>query len=112
MLEVLNSEYVKLARAKSVSEVSVVFKHALRNALIPVVTFLGLTYGLILAGAIATETVFSWPGMGRMAFMGVFNRDFPMLQAATIGWATLIIVANLIVDFMYGILDPRIRVTS
>ena len=112
MLEVLNSEFVKLARAKGVGEMSVVFKHALRNALIPVVTFLGLTYGLILAGAIATETVFSWPGMGRMAYLGVFNRDFPMLQAATIGWATLIIVANLIVDLLYGILDPRIRVTS
>ena len=112
MLEVLNSEFVKLARAKGVGEMSVVFKHALRNALIPVVTFLGLTYGLILAGAIATETVFSWPGMGRMAYLGVFNRDFPMLQAATIGWATLIIVANLVVDLLYGVLDPRIRVTS
>ena len=111
MLEVLGSEYVKLARAKGVSEWYVVFKHALRNALIPVVTFLGLTYGLILGAAIATETVFSWPGMGRLAYEAVLFRDFPLLQATTLVWAGLIIAINLIVDLMYGMLDPRIRVT-
>jgi peptide/nickel transport system permease protein len=111
MLEVLGSEYVKLARAKGVSEWYVVFKHALRNALIPVVTFLGLTYGLILGAAISTETVFSWPGMGRLAYEAVLFRDFPLLQATTIVWATMIIGVNLIVDLMYGMLDPRIRVT-
>jgi len=110
MLEVLGSEYVKLARAKGVSEWYVVFKHALRNALIPVVTFLGLTYGLILGAAISTETVFSWPGMGRLAYEAVLFRDFPLLQATTIVWAGMIIGVNLLVDLTYGILDPRIRV--
>ena len=111
MLEVLGSEYVKLARAKGVSEWYVVFKHALRNALIPVVTFLGLTYGLILGAAISTETVFSWPGMGRLAYEAVLFRDFPLLQATTLVWAAMIIAINLVVDLMYGMLDPRIRVT-
>ena len=112
MLEVLGSEYVKLARAKGVSEWYVVFKHALRNALIPVITFLGLTYGLILGAAIATETVFSWPGLGRLAYEAVVFRDFPLLQATTVFWAGLIITINLAVDLAYGMMDPRIRVTG
>jgi peptide/nickel transport system permease protein len=110
MLEVLGTEYVKLARAKGVSEWAVVLKHALRNALVPVVTFLGLTYGIILGAAIATETVFSWPGMGRLAFEAVSYRDFPLLQVVVVAWAALIIAINLGVDAMYGVLDPSIRV--
>ena len=109
MLEVLDSEFVKLARTKGLSEACVVCKHALRNALIPVVTFIGYMYGVIIAAAIATETVFGWPGLGRLAYEAVTWRDFPLLQAVVLVWATLIIGINFLVDVAYGVLDPRIR---
>jgi peptide/nickel transport system permease protein len=109
MLEVLDSEFVKLARTKGLSEAVVVCKHALRNALIPVITFVGYMYGVIIAAAIATETVFAWPGLGRLAYEAVTWRDFPLLQAVVLVWAALIIGINLLVDVAYGVLDPRIR---
>jgi peptide/nickel transport system permease protein len=109
MLEVLDSEFVKLARTKGLSESRVVGKHALRNALIPVITFIGYMYGVIIAAAIATETVFAWPGLGRLAYEAVTWRDFPLLQAVVLVWATLIIGINFLVDVAYGVLDPRIR---
>jgi peptide/nickel transport system permease protein len=109
MLEVLDSEFVKLARTKGLSEAVVVCKHALRNALIPVITFIGYMYGVIIAAAIATETVFGWPGLGRLAYEAVTWRDYPLLQAVVLVWATLIIGINLLVDVAYGVLDPRIR---
>ncbi|MBI4183302.1 MAG: ABC transporter permease [Proteobacteria bacterium] len=109
MLEVLDAEYVKLARAKGVAEGVVVWKHALRNALIPVVTYIGFMYGLIVAAAITTEVVFSWPGLGRATFEALLTRDFPLLQFAVLTWAALIIAINYVVDLTYLILDPRIR---
>ena len=109
MLGVLDSEYIKLARAKGVSETRVVWKHAMRNALIPVVTFIGLMYGILLAAAVSTEVVFGWPGMGRLAFEAVSWRDFPLLQAVVLVWSLVIIGINLLIDLSYGILDPRIR---
>ena len=111
MLEVLDSEYVKLARAKGVGESMVVWKHALRNALIPVVTFIGFTYGIILAAAIVIEVVFAWPGLGRLTFEAVLWRDFPLLQLSVMVWVFLIVLINLMVDLSYGFIDPRIRIT-
>ena len=109
MLEVLDAEYIKFARTKGVSERVVVWKHALRNALIPVVTYIGLMYGQIVAAAITTEVVFSWPGLGRATYEALLTRDFPMLQFAVLIWAALVIAINYLVDIVYVFLDPRIR---
>jgi peptide/nickel transport system permease protein len=109
MLEVLESEYVKFARCKGLREVRVIWKHALRNALIPVVTFISYTYGLLIASAFAIEVVFAWPGVGRLAVEAVFWRDFPVLQLTVLVWAALIIAINLCTDLAYSLLDPRIR---
>lgn len=109
MLEVLDSEFVKHARAKGVAEMVVVWKHALRNALIAVVTYAGFMYGLIIAVSIAIEVVFAWPGLGRLAFEAVTWRDFPVLQLTVLLWAALVIVINLLTDISYALLDPRIR---
>ena len=109
MLEVLDSEYAKLARIKGASEMRVVWGHAFRNALIPVVTFVVLMYGVLVAAAVTTEVVFAWPGLGRLAFEAVLWRDFPVLQAVVILWAALIVFANLLVDLSYAVIDPRIR---
>lgn len=109
MLEVLDTEFVKLARAKGLAEQLVVWKHALRNALIPVVTFTGFMFGVIIASSITTETVFVWPGMGRLVFEALLVRDFPVVQGVVLVWSAIIILLNLLVDLAYGILDPRIR---
>jgi peptide/nickel transport system permease protein len=109
-LEVLDSEYIKLARLKGLRELVVVCKHAVRNALIPVITFIGFMYGIMIAAAITTEVVFTWPGLGRLAYEAVLWRDFPLLQLTVLTWATLIIAINFIVDLVYVILDPRIRI--
>lgn len=109
MLEVLDSEYVKLARTKGVSERGVVYRHALRNALIPVVTFIGLMYGIIIGAGVTTEVVFSWPGMGRLTYEAILWRDFPLLQFTVLVWAALVIFINLVVDLLYVVLDPRVR---
>lgn len=109
MLEVLDSEYVKLARLKGVAERRVVWLHALKNALIPVVTFAGIYFAILLTTAIVVETVFAWPGLGRLAYDGITSRDFPVIQAVVLTAAAIVAAVNLVVDCLYAVLDPRIR---
>ena len=109
MLDVMGSEFVKLARIKGLSEATVVWKHCLRNALIPVLTLWGVFVGNLITGAIVTETVFAWPGIGRLTYEAVIYRDFPLLQAIIILKAMLILSINLAVDILYAYVDPRIR---
>jgi dipeptide transport system permease protein len=109
MLEVLNEDYIRTARAKGLTGNRVVIIHALRNALIPVVTVLGLQVGSLLGGAILTETIFAWPGVGHWLVDSIYRRDYPVLQGGTLLIATLVIVINLGVDVTYGFLNPRIR---
>ncbi|MDR5609760.1 MULTISPECIES: dipeptide ABC transporter permease DppB [unclassified Arsenophonus] len=109
MLEVLGEDYIRTARAKGLSRRRVILIHALRNALLPVVTVIGLQVGTLLAGAILTETIFSWPGLGRWLIEGLQRRDYPMVQGGVLLIATLIILVNLLIDLLYGIVDPRIR---
>jgi peptide/nickel transport system permease protein len=111
MLEVLDSEYVKLARVKGVIEPRVVWMHALKNALIPVVTFAGIYFSILVTTAIVVETVFAWPGLGRLAYEGITGRDFPVIQAVVLVTAAIVAVVNLGVDCLYAVIDPRIRVT-
>jgi peptide/nickel transport system permease protein len=110
MLEVLDSEYVKYARAKGLRETVVIGKHALRNALIPVITFVGFMYGVILAASVATEVVFNFPGLGRLVYEATLWRDFPLLQFTVLTWTLLVVLVNICVDVIYVVLDPRIRV--
>ena len=109
MLEVLREDYVRTARAKGASTLRVVGLHALRNALIPVVTVIGLQVGTLLAGAILTETIFSWPGIGKWLVEAIHRRDYPSVQGGILMSATVIIAVNLIVDLLYGVINPRIR---
>ncbi len=109
LLEVLDSEFVKFARIKGLPEYVVILRHALRNALIPVVTFVGMYFGILLAGSVTVETVFAWPGIGRLAYEAVRWRDYPVIQSVVLIAAAIIIVTNLVVDVLYGYLDPRIR---
>ena len=109
MLEVLDSEYVKLARVKGVVESKVIWIHALKNALIPVVTFAGIYFSILVTTAIVVETVFAWPGLGRLAYEGISSRDFPVIQAVVLTTAAIVTVVNLGVDCLYAIIDPRIR---
>lgn len=109
MLEVLGSEYVRFARSKGVDERSVVWKHALRNALIPVVSFGGVYFSIMITMAIVTEVVFAWPGIGRLAYNAVVLRDFPLMQAVVLATGAIVIAVNLAIDMMYAIIDPRIR---
>jgi peptide/nickel transport system permease protein len=109
MMEALDSEYVKLARIKGLSETTVVWKHALRNSLIPVITYLGTVFGRMVTGTVVVETVFAWPGVGRLAYDAVMLRDFPVLQAVVLFMATAFLLINLVVDILYAYVDPRIR---
>ena len=109
MLDALDSEYVKLARIKGVSEFTVIWKHCLRNALIPVLSLWGVFMGGLVTGAIVTETVFAWPGIGRLTYEAVIFRDYPLLQAVIIMDAIFILFINLLVDILYAYVDPRIR---
>ena len=109
MLEVLDSDYVKLARVKGVAEHRVVWLHALRNALIPVVTFAGIYFAILVTTAIVVETVFAWPGLGRLAYEGISSRDFPVIQAVVLTTAAIVAVISLCVDCLYAVIDPRIR---
>jgi peptide/nickel transport system permease protein len=109
VLEVLGADYIRTARAKGLSEVWVVAKHTLKNAAIPIVTITGLQFGTLLGGAVVTETVFSWPGIGRLAIQSIYNRDYPVVQCTVFLAALLFIVINFCVDLIYGVLDPRIR---
>ena len=109
MLEVLSQDYVRTARAKGLSEFRVVVHHAMRNAWLPVVTMLGLEFGFLLSGVVVVETIFSWPGVGRLVFNAINHRDIPLVQAAVIMFALVFIGLNLLVDLLYAQLDPRIR---
>jgi len=109
MLEVLSQDYIRTARAKGLGDFSVTWRHALRNALIPIVTVLGINLGGMLGGAVLTETVFAWPGVGTLVLASVLARDYPVVLAAMICVACMFVVINLAVDVAYGYLDPRIR---
>lgn len=109
MLEVLDSEYIKLARIKGLLEWKVVWKHALKNAAIPPLTFFGIVAGQLMTGAVITESVFTWPGTGLLAIQAINARDYPVVQAVVITFAGIYILANLVVDILYAYLDPRIR---
>lgn len=109
MLEVLNQDFVRTARAKGLSEYSVVVGHALRNAWLPVVTMFGLEFGFLLSGVVVVETIFAWPGVGRLVFNAINQRDIPLVQAAVIVFALVFVLLNLATDILYARLDPRIR---
>jgi peptide/nickel transport system permease protein len=109
MLEVLGQNYVTTARAKGLSEWVVILTHALKNAAVPVVTLIGLQFGTLLGGAVVTETIFAWPGVGRLAVQSIFVRDYPVVQAGVFVLALTFVAINLAVDLLYGYLDPRIR---
>ena len=109
MLDVLDSEYIKLARAKGVSSRTIIWKHALKNAILPLLTFSGITLGILITGALVTETVFAWPGLGRLAVTAVFTIDYPLLQGIVIVFTLMYCVASMMVDIAYAYIDPRIR---
>ena len=111
MLEVLRADYVRTARAKGLSRRSVVWGHALRNARIPIVTLLGIQLGQLLGGVVITETVFSWPGIGKLTVDAIFARDYPVVQGAVLLTATLFVLINLVTDLIYTALDPRVRLS-
>jgi ABC-type dipeptide/oligopeptide/nickel transport system permease component len=109
MLEVLAQEYVVTARAKGLRERTVITRHALRNALIPVVTMIGLEFGFLLSGVVVAETVFSWPGVGRLVFNAITQRDIPLVQAAVVTFSFMFVLLNLVIDVLYVQLDPRVQ---
>ena len=110
MLEVLGEDYIRTAQAKGLRRFRVIVQHGLRNALIPVVTIIALQVGTLLSGAVVTETVFSWPGVGRLAVQAIYTRDFPIVQVTVLVTAALFVVINLLTDLLYVLLDPRVRV--
>jgi ABC-type dipeptide/oligopeptide/nickel transport system permease component len=109
MLEVLGQDYVRTARAKGLSELRVILKHALRNAAIPVITMVGLQFGAVMGGAVVTELVFAWPGVGRLTLEAIYQRDYPLALAAILFIAFVFIVVNFLVDLAYTVVDPRVR---
>jgi peptide/nickel transport system permease protein len=109
MLDVLQEDYIRTASAKGLIERVVLFKHALKNAFLPVITIIGIQTGTLLAGAVLTETIFSWPGIGKWVYDSILARDYPIVQGATLLIAIVFMVANLLVDLSYASLDPRIQ---
>jgi peptide/nickel transport system permease protein len=109
MLEVMNEDYVRTAQAKGVAPFRVVFRHALRNAMLPTITVIGLQFGLLMGGAILTELIFGWPGVGQIAIESVNRRDYAMIQGVVLYGATFFVLVNLLVDVLYAVLDPRVR---
>jgi ABC-type dipeptide/oligopeptide/nickel transport system permease component len=109
VIEELSADYVRTARAKGLSESAVLFRHAFRNALIPILPILGLQFGTLLAGTIVTESIFSWPGIGRLAVQAITARDYPLLQGCILLIAVSYVVVNLLTDFIYAVVDPRVR---
>jgi len=109
MLEVMQQDYVRTARAKGLPRRTVTFRHALRNALIPVVTMIGLQFGGLMSGAVLTETIFAWPGIGRMIVEAINNKDFPLVQGTIMAFALIYALVNLVIDVTYALLDPRLR---
>jgi peptide/nickel transport system permease protein len=108
MLEVINMDYIRTARSKGLSEWVVINKHALRNALLPIITLIGMLIPGLVGGAVAVEQVFGWPGMGRMIIQATFSRDYPVIMGTTLFSAFLVIVGNLLADILYAVADPRI----
>jgi len=111
VLEILRADYIRTARAKGLPEFWTIAKHTMKNAAIPIVTIVGLQFGNLLGGAVVTETIFSWPGIGRLAIQSIYNRDYPIVQSCVFLTAAMFVVLNFLVDMAYGILDPRIRHT-
>ena len=111
LLEALGTDYIRTARGKGLAERTVVLRHALRNALLPSITMIGLTFGVIFGGAIVTETVFAWPGVGRLLIDAVFQRDYPLVQAIVLTFALVFLLINLVTDLLYGVVDPRVRLS-
>ena len=109
MLEELSQDYIRTARAKGLSERTVVYRHALRNALTPVLTVVGLQFGSLLAGAIVTETIFGWPGVGRLTLSAISNRDYPLVQGCILAVGLTYVLVNLLTDAAYALADPRLR---
>jgi ABC-type dipeptide/oligopeptide/nickel transport system permease component len=109
MLEVLNQDYIRTARAKGLTNGTVIRVHALRNAMLPIVTIIGLQLGTLLSGAVLTETIFSWPGIGKWLFDSIINREYPVIQSVTLLIAVIYVAANLAVDVLYLVIDPRVR---
>ena len=109
LLEILSQEYIRTGRAKGLAEPAVILRHALRNATIPLLTLIGLQIGTLLGGAVITESIFAWPGMGKLVVDAIFFRDFPVVQTVLILSATIFVVINLVIDVLYTVLDPRIR---
>jgi len=109
MLEVMRANYIRTARAKGLVDRSIVYGHALRNALLPVVTVVGYQFGTLLGGAVLTETVFGWPGMGQLLVDALFARDYPVVQGIVLTFSTLFILVNLAVDVAYSLIDPRVQ---
>jgi len=112
MLEVLGSEYVKLARLKGLPQALVIAKHAFKNALIPVLTLAGINFVIMISVAVVVETVFAWPGVGRLLYEGIAFRDFPVVQGTVLMLGAMTVTVNLIVDILYAVIDPRIRLAS
>jgi ABC-type dipeptide/oligopeptide/nickel transport system permease component len=110
VIQELSSDYVRTARAKGLRPSAVLFRHALRNALIPILTILGLQFGTLLAGAIVTETIFSWPGIGRLTVQAIGARDYPLMQGCILLIAFTYVLVNLLTDAVYALVDPRVRV--
>jgi peptide/nickel transport system permease protein len=108
MLEVLRSDYIRTARAKGVSEGSILFRHALKNCLVPIVTVVGLSMASMMGGAVVTETIFGIPGLGKLLITSVFNRDYPVIQGVVLYISLVYVLVNLCIDIIYGIIDPRI----
>jgi peptide/nickel transport system permease protein len=109
LLEVIRQDYIRTARAKGLSERKVIFKHAMRNAMIPIVTLFGLTIPFLMGGAVLIETIFAWPGMGRVIVTAIFQRDYPVVMAAAFLFAVFVVLGNLLADVLYAVVDPRIR---
>lgn len=109
LVEVLNQDYIRTARSKGLSEPAILIRHAIKNALLPVITVIGLQMGALLGGAVITETIFAWPGVGRLMVQAIFNRDMPIVQAGVFVMAVLIVLINLLTDIAYTYLDPRIH---
>jgi peptide/nickel transport system permease protein len=109
MLDVLSQDYVRTARAKGLTERTTIYAHALRNAMLPIITVIGLQLGFLLGGAVVVEEIFSVPGIGRLLVFGISNRDYPLIQGVVMVFALSFVMINLVVDLLYSVFDPRIR---
>jgi ABC-type dipeptide/oligopeptide/nickel transport system permease component len=109
MINVLGKEYIRTAKAKGLTDYRVIVRHAFKNASLPIITLVGMELGTLLGGAVITETIFAWPGVGRLAIQAIYNRDFPVVQAAVFTLGVIFVSINLVVDILYTYLDPRVR---